>query len=192
MTPRSQLFLEPPRWLRVRHHGNRPIPPHIASWLFESGSLTRRLRQVCGGQFRVRLLRQAWDKPCADESRALRLAMGRRAVVREVALQWGDRPLVLARSVIPAKTLKGVDRRLAHLGTRPLGEILFADPRLHRKHLELTKIGPHHWRPECPGGGAALSRRIWGRRSLYGLGAGHKLLVAEFFLPELFDLDNSP
>jgi chorismate--pyruvate lyase len=189
LTPRSLLFLAPPRWRRVRHHGNRPIPPHIATWLLESGSLTRRLKHLCGGGFRVRLLRQAWDKPFADESRALKLAMGRRAVVREVALQWGDRPLVLARSVIPAKTLRGVDRRLAHLGTRPLGEILFADPRMHRKHLELTELAPERWRKDCPGTGA-IARRVWGRRSLYGLGAGHTLLVAEFFLPELFAPDD--
>ncbi len=191
MTPRSQLFATPPRWLRVRHRPARPIPPRTASWLFESGSLTRRLRALCGERFRVRLLHQAWDKPFADEARILGLAAGRRAVVREVALQWEDRPLVVARSVIPARTLKGVDRRLAHLGTRPLGEILFADPRLHRKTLELAEIGPTLWQKDQRLR-LDLSRPLWGRRSLYSLGAGHKLLVAEFFLPELFIQERNP
>lgn len=188
MIPRSQLFLQPPRWVRVRHHGNRPIPPRIASWLFEPGSLTRRLRHVCGTEFRVRLLRQEWCKPFADEARILHLAMGRRAVVREVALQWGERPLVVARSVIPAKTLKGVDRRLAHLGTRPLGEILFADPRLEKRSLELSEVAAARWQRELRAG-LGLGPRTWGRRSLYTLGRGHRLLVAEFFLPELFELE---
>jgi chorismate--pyruvate lyase len=175
----------------VRHHGNRPIPPHIASWLFEAGSLTRRLRHLCGAEFRVRLLRQAWCKPFADEACILHLALGRRAVVREVALQWGERPLVVARSVIPAKTLKGVDRRLAHLGTRPLGEILFADPRLQKKSLELSEVGAARWRKELRAD-LDLGSRTWSRRSLYTLGRGHRLLVAEFFLPELFDLEQRP
>jgi chorismate--pyruvate lyase len=191
LTPRSQLFLKPPRWVRVRHHGNRPIPPRIASWLFEPGSLTRRLRHLCGAGFRVRLLRQGWCKPYADEARILYLATGRRAVVREVALQWGERPLVVARSIIPAKTLKGVDRRLAHLGTRPLGEILFADPRLQKKSLELTEVPAPRWNKELRNR-LDLSPRTWGRRSLYALGRGHRLLVAEFFLPELFDLEQKP
>jgi len=189
LSPRSELFLQPPRWVRVRHHGNRRIPPRIASWLFEAGSLTKRLRRVCGANFRVRLLRQDWCKPCADEARILRLAMGRRAVVREVALQRGERPVVVARSVIPAQTLRGVDRRLARLGTRPLGEILFADPRLAKQSLELTEVRGACWRPKLRTH-MELGARTWGRRSLYTLGRGHRLLVAEFFLPELFDLEH--
>lgn len=139
----------------------------------------------------MRLLGQHWCRPFAEEAHALRLSAGRRAVVREVALQWGERPLVLARSVIPAKTLKGVDRRLAHLGTRPLGEILFADPRLQRRSLELAEVEPSLWlrtlRNEVE-----LARPVWGRRSRYALGPGHTLLVAEFFLPELFALERKP
>ena len=191
LTRRSELFDRPPRWLRVRHSPGLPIPPHTASWLFETGSLTRRLRTLWGEEFRVRVLSQGWSRPFADEVKALGLSPGRRALVREVALQRGDRPLVLARSVIPARTLKGVDRRLAHLGTRPLGEILFADPRLERKRLELAEIGTGAWQ-EALRGALDLSANAWGRRSLYTLGPGHTLLVAEFFLPEFFIPDRAP
>jgi chorismate--pyruvate lyase len=177
--------------VRVRHQGHRPVPPRIGSWLFDVGSLTRRLRHLCGGEFRVRLLRQEWGRPYADEAHALGLSPGRRAVIREVSLQRGDRPLVVARSVIPAKTLRGVDRRLAHLGTRPLGEILFADPRLRRSRLELAEIEPATWRPAWRGR-AGEPRRTFGRRSQFTLGAGHTLLVAEFFLPDLFTLEKKP
>ncbi len=31
---------------------------------------------------------------------------------------------------------------------------------------------------------------VWGRRSLYSLGPEHKLLVAEFFLPPLFQISD--
>jgi chorismate--pyruvate lyase len=191
LNPRSQLFFRTPRWFRVRHSPGRSLPPQVASWLFESGSLTRRLRSLCGKDFRVRLLGQHWCRPFAEEAHALKLSAGRRAVVREVALQRGGQPLVLARSIIPAKTLKGVDRRLAHLGTRPLGEILFADPRLQKKSLELAEVEPGYWlnglRREM-----GIVSPLWGRRSRYVLGPGHTLLVAEFFLPELFVPEQRP
>jgi chorismate--pyruvate lyase len=99
----------------------------------------------------------------------------------------------VARSIIPARTLRGADRRLANLGSRPLGHILFADPRLQRLQLQLARIEPGDWQPElltdqAPDQTPAAS--VWGRRSLYSLGPEHKLLVAEFFLPPLFQISD--
>ena len=186
MNIRSQLFCRAPRWQRADHGSITRIPSRqVASWLYESGSLTQRLRRLCGERFHVVLLGQDWQKPFAEETRTLRLRMGQRAVVREVALHDGQQPLVVARSVIPARTLRGVDRRLARLGNRPLGHILFADPRLKRLHLQLTRVSGDGWRPGLFGAAPPIDP-IWGRRSLYSLGAGHRLLVAEFFLPALF------
>jgi chorismate--pyruvate lyase len=184
---RSRLFRQPPRWTRAHHGRLLPTQPpaKILSWLFENGSLTQRLRRGCAGPFRVVVLGQGWIKPFAEESRALDLRAGQRAIVREVALQDGERPLVVARSVIPPKTLRGADRRLASLGNQPLGHILFADPRLRRHRLQLTRVAPPDWLPS-PGLGPTPEQPVWGRRSLYALGPGHRLLVAEFFLPALF------
>jgi chorismate--pyruvate lyase len=188
LTTRSQLFSRPPAWFPSANRRGRGIPEPAESWLFETGSLTRRLRALCGDDFRVRVLGQDWQRPCADETRLLRLRAGQRAVVREVLLQCGDRPLVAARSVIPARTLHGAGRRLARLGRRPLGEVLFRDPRLERTRLELAELAAATWRPELSG--AAGTGRTWGRRSLYRLGHG-TLLVAEFFLPALFEREHS-
>jgi chorismate--pyruvate lyase len=193
---RSQLFTHPPRWQRARH-GSVPlsrIAPTTASWLFEPGSLTERLRRRAGDGFRVVLLQQSWQKPSMDESRQLGLRPGIRAMVREVGLQNGSQPLVVARSIIPAQTLRGADRRLANLGTRPLGHILFADPRLRRLQLQLAHVKPGDWQTalfadQVPDATPLVS--VWGRRSLYSLGPKHKLLVAEFFLPPLFP-DSDP
>ena len=185
-TQRSHLFKCPPHWQGSRHGGldHGVLPPAIASWLFETGSLTQRLRAIYGTEFRVVVLGQEWAKPWREESLALKLRSGQRAIVREVALQAGDQPLVMARSVIPARTLRGADRRLANLGTKPLGHILFSDPRLRRLQLRLTRVKPADWQS-----GLTLqeppNEPVWGRRSLYSLGPGHKLLVAEFFLPLL-------
>ncbi len=195
MNIRSQLFIHPPRWQRA-HHGSLPrsrIHPASASWLFEPGSLTQRLGRLVGDKFHVLLLQQSWQKPGMDEARQLGLKPGHRAIVREVALQNGPQPLVVARSIIPAQTLYGADRRLANLGSRPLGHILFADPRLQRLQLQLTRVTPGDWQPkpfpdQAPD--QTPTALVWGRRSLYSLGPEHKLLVAEFFLPPLFQISD--
>ena len=71
----------------------------------------------------------------------------------------------------------------ARLGTRPLGELLFADPSMRRETMEIAVLGR----------GTALYRlalrgvpvrptAIWGRRSVFRLDR-QPLLVNEIFLP---------
>lgn len=183
----SQLFTRPLRWRRAcpGSSASAVAPGELQSWLQEAGSLTLRLRRLCGDSFRLVVLDQAWQKPFAEEARLLRLRPGQRALVREVSLQDTDRPLVVARSIIPLHTLHGADRRLARLGNRPLGHLLFADPRLQRLDLHVTRVEPAQ---RLAGAFDSGSAPIWGRRSLYSLGRDHTLLVAEFFLPELMQL----
>lgn len=160
----------------------------LISWLTEKGSLTRRLRNLAGPDFRVQVLQEDWVKPFASEARLLRLRTARSAWVREVMLLAGERPLVLARSIIPHQTLLGRHSPLARLGQRPLGEWLFAHPGLRRLSLEFTQVKPDMWCSTAP----AIPFQetiIWGRRSHYRV-ARHPLLVCEFFLPELFQLES--
>jgi chorismate--pyruvate lyase len=84
---------------------------------------------------------------------------------------------------MPIDTLHSDEWRLTHLGTRPLGEILFADPRLERISLELTEIESLLWQQDLAGE-LETTPSVWGRRSLYTMGSS-KFLVAEFFLPSL-------
>lgn len=179
---RSQLFYGPPA--RFRPAGRKPpgLPQTLVSWLLEADSLTARLRRDCPPPFRVELLRQDWDAPFTDENRVLHLPPRRRALIREVLLWCGEVPVVAARTVIPEATLRGVNRRLAELGTRPLGEVIFANPLLQRLSLEVAMSEPERWR-----GRAQLHlglAPVWGRRSLYSLRES-RLLVAEYFLPAL-------
>jgi chorismate--pyruvate lyase len=192
LTIRSQLFSRAPDWFQLGSSQRSQIPEDLHSWLFEAGSLTRRVRGLCNGDFRLRVLRQSWLRPFPDESRTLRLRPSRVALVREVALQCGERPLVVARSVIPASVLRGTQRHLAYLGNRPLGEILFSDPNLKRLGLELAAVEKAKWLPERYDtlDIAESSDRIWGRRSLYAVAHGN-LLVAEFFLPSVLNLETA-
>ena len=178
---RSVLFRREPDWFPLRQGGLLPADRALSSWVLEQGSLTARLRAEFGAGFGVKVLRQAWGRPYPNETRALQLSAGRRALIREVVLHCGGRPLVLARSVIPETALKGTQSRLARLGSRPLGELLFAYRSLRRLSLELTQVSGASWQAELRN---AIDQggKVWGRRSVYAVAHG-EILVAEFFLP---------
>jgi len=169
-----------PRW----HDGaqqRRHLPERLRDWLLDGSSLTRRLQMACAGQFRVELLSLGWERPMRNEAQLLGVPLQQRALIRLVRLCCGTQPWVFARTVIPLSSLRGEQRRLAHLGTRPLGAFLFADPSLRRSPLQVARL--------CSGdrllaGQGAATGEVWGRRSLFHL-RDHPLLVSEFFLPGL-------
>ena len=121
-----------------------------------------------------------------SEARALGRQPHEIALVRQVRLLCNERPWVFARTVIPLSSLQGGLHRLARLGTKPLGAVLFADPSLQRQPLEITRITPRHrlYHMATATGGAEVTDPLWGRRSVFRL-RGKPLLVSEFFLPSL-------
>ncbi|MBI3576247.1 MAG: chorismate lyase [Gammaproteobacteria bacterium] len=164
------------------------VPAHYLPWLLDTASLTRRLVYTCAGAFRVQLLSQAWERPRLDEALALGMRARDRALVRQVRLLCDERPWVYARTLLPRTTLTGAERRLAHLRSRSLGAVLFADPTMRRGRTEIVRL--------CPTDGlyafaaqplAAPPAEIWGRRTVFRL-RGKPLLVSEFFLPGIGDL----
>ncbi len=139
-------------------------------------SLTRRL-QITFPDFKVANVNQHWTHPFPEEADLLGLRRDQIALVREVWLQSGKTPLVFARSVLPSTSLRGVWRKLAQLGSRPLGAVLFSDRRVSRTPLTFCKLSRHH----------PISQRIgqpglWARRSVF-MRSGHAILVTEVFLP---------
>ena len=179
------LFNNPPRWHRHRLGVARDLPPELAHWLFDPGSLTRRLRQCCPNHFQVRVLRQGWSHPSRDEACVLRLRLNAWTWTREVQLFCSDQPWIFARTLIPAVTLRGRGRRLTQLGNRPLGEVLFSDPGVQRGPVEIARIVTGQRLHQCAFTGLAESPdAIWGRRSIFRID-GQPLLVCEIFLPDL-------
>jgi chorismate--pyruvate lyase len=168
-----------------------PIDRCLRAWLYSNGSLTRRL-VANFGTVRVEPVRQRAGAATREEWRALGVRGARRVHVREVVL-WGDgRPLVLARSVLPAVQAGLAWRAVRGLGTRPLADLLFGERAVRRHRLGLVH--------QCVRPASALRRQArattaridwpardtWGRRALF-VHLGSPLLLTEWFSPVLSD-----
>ena len=167
------------------------IPPDathpLHAWLTDRGSLTARLMARCRA-FSVQALRQQPARANLDEAGLLRLPHRQLALVREVALVCDGVPAVFAHSVIDSHHLRTTWRFVAKLGNRPLGAVLFANPRIRRQPLHYHQLD---WRHPLYRQAARhlpkLPATLWARRSLFTLNAA-PLLVTEVFLPHVTEL----
>ena len=172
------------------HHSNAPLwlpqsqltplPDALTlAWLFDEGSLTRRLTRLSSDAFSITPLFEGWQPLRDDECAALSLAEGSEGWVREVYLRGHDEPWVFARSVASRSALQGDGLHMDELGSRSLGELLFCDRAFQRRAIEVCHY-PQPWLPtEC------RPDDVWGRRSRFDRGA-LSVLVAEIFLPTLW------
>ncbi|MCC7484234.1 MAG: chorismate lyase [Burkholderiales bacterium] len=143
--------------------------------------MTDRLRRRYPA-FRVELVFAGLRRAARDE-RFLGPGAGQLMYVREVLLCRAGDPLVFAHSVTNPRALKGAWRHVARLGVKPLGAVLFRDPRVRRLPLRFRKLRPGsdlHARASLATG--ARLPPLWGRRSLFTSGRA-ALLVTEVFLP---------
>ena len=62
------------------------------------------------------------------------------ALIREVLLKQGDKPLIYAQTIIPESTIVGTESRLAELGTQSLGQVLFQSKETQRGHIEVSTV----------------------------------------------------
>lgn len=158
------------------------LPHALRTWLTWRGSLTRRLKTRCS-DFRVVPVATGFTKANRDEHAPLQLRAGSVAYVREVLLSCNQHHLVFAHSVLPRAGLRSGWNGITRLGTRPLGEALFNNPRIKREAMVYLRIDSRH-----PLFGATTLRHplhvraLWARRSVFRLN-GHPLLVTEVFFP---------
>jgi chorismate--pyruvate lyase len=172
-------------WTPVSRLRRARVPAHYLPWLLDTDSLTRRLVHACPARFSVRVVDQRRAQPLFEESAALGLGRSTLALVRQVQLRCAEIPWVCARTVIPHSTLTGPRRRLARLGNRSLGAVLFADPTLARGEVEVARLdASSRLFALVTSGLPKRPAELWGRRSLFRLG-GRPLLVSEFFLPAI-------
>ena len=183
MSTNSFLFIREPFWLENRQGLRHKIPENVQSWTYESGSLTQRLRNFYGNGVAVKILLQRWHSPFLSERRLLNLPENRYNLTREVLLHANGKPLILARTIIPAATVNAAKSNLSKLGNRPLGEVIFSYPKLERIAMDVTLIDPSTWTQPAIAE-AGINQAIWGRRTVYAI-AHKQMLVCEFFLPEV-------
>ncbi len=183
MTIRSFLFNREPFWRENRQGMRQKLPDNVQSWTYESESLTQRLRNYYSDPIVVKILLQRWQHPFLSERRLLRQPEHRFSLTREVLLYAGDKQFILARTIIPASTVKAAQNNLSRLGNRPLGEIIFSYPKLERIAMDVTLVGLSDW-TRAAISEAKIDQPIWGRRTVYAI-AQHQMLVSEFFLPEV-------
>jgi len=147
----------------------------LQSWLHDSGSLIKRLRQY-QLQPQIKVLRQGWYYPQSAEQICLGLKSRRYLFVREVEILHQDHLLLFARTAIPALTLKGREKMLMRLGKRSLGSILFSCPQWERSAFEFKL---EHY-PQY------AAQKLWERQSLF-YWKEKSILLTEVFLPFLVD-----
>ena len=86
-------------WLTLSE-AERQLTPVLYNHLADNGSLTRRVRLACSGQFEVKLINhetvQANDQECA----LLGLSSAAQALSRQVFLCCNQKPLIFARTII--------------------------------------------------------------------------------------------
>ncbi len=188
MHKNSFLFTQEPHWKDSHPGTKRNLSKDVHSWVYEQGSLTRRLRRHYGHTFTVEILFHRWKPAFPGECTLLGLPHQQYNLIREVLLHADGKPLILARTVLPEKTIKIAKRNLSHLGTRPLGEVIFSYPKLERLSLNISCIKQNQWTQNLTRR-VNVEQEIWGRRTVYAI---HKqqLLVSEFFMPGALELFN--
>lgn len=152
-----------------------PPPEPLFDWLSDTGSLTQRLTAAGANDFRVELLGQSVSAARDDEAHALNVVPGAPAWVREVLLHTAGAPRVFARSVAALDSLRHSKLELDSLGTRSLGELLFADAGIQRSAIEIS-LYPEAWLPK-----PWQHHGLWARRSQFS-NVELRLLVCEVFL----------
>lgn len=182
----SKLYATEPQWIINRPGIRRRIPENVQPWLYEPGSLTKRIKFSVGDSFAVTVLFHQWRAPFLSESRLLRQHHDQYCLTREVLLTGAGKPLILARTIIPETTLTGTQRTLSRLGNRPLGEVIFSYPGLQRLEMDVTRVGQKNW-SELIKKKTDIGQTVWGRRTIYAI-KHRQMLVSEFFLPGIIDI----
>lgn len=186
MSRQSFLFKREPHWRESRAGLRQSLSPAVQSWTYETGSLTQRLRNRYGNKVAVKVLVHHWRVPFLSERQLLKQAPKQLCLVREVLLYVDNTPLILARTIMPAKTVKMAHGSLLKLGNRPIGEVIFSYPQLKSQLTDLSIIPMNLWTSntsELVG----INQPLYGRRTVHNL-AGQKLIVSEFFLPEVLKI----
>lgn len=179
------------------------LSANLRRWVTGEGSLTARL-MAASSRFGVTCLSQGMERPLADEWQALGLDGPVPVLARDVLLSCDGVAAVYGHTVVMPDRFRRDWPFLNRLGERPLGGVLFTDPRVRRDAFAFARLFDHHplRRRLLAAIGAAgreaagrasplpfpysstLPRMLPARRSVFRRESG-VMLVTEVFLPNL-------
>lgn len=158
-------------------------------WLARPGALTAGLQRL--GRVRLRVLREHAEGLARSEAWMLGLAPRSPVWVREIVMSIDGIDSVLARSLTPLAASRGGWQGMRRLRTRPLADMLYADPRISRSPFYTRRLDP--WQPlykalrRLPAAATLPGRPLLMRCSVFSR-CGRPLSVTECFLPGFWPL----
>jgi len=179
----NHFFIKTPVWKEAGRWSLNTIPRDVVDWLLEPASLTARIKRTFSSPFSVDVKEQGLAKPFLADAQCLQQQPNRYALIREVLLNVAGSPVVFARTTLPTNVADSL-QELTHLGSKPLGEIIFAYPSLRRVRLDFAKVHVSQLSPLMQAQLVGESV-IWARRNSYQLNQ-QNFVVSEFFLPAIF------
>lgn len=168
-------------WIGLREFARLAVNEDLRRLMQTPESLTRLLRKLWGGDFRLRVLLQR-AMPLATLASDALDDVDARGLVREVVMYCGRAPRVFAQTLIPSATLEA-HPWLRELGDRPLGDVLFGRSDVRRSEFKFLALGPGEplfERASAQVPVAAAAKSVWARRSYFEI-LGAPLLVNEVF-----------
>ena len=156
----------------------------LARLLFHNGSLTRYIETECKSALEVELKSESWQQPMPEEADKLNMSTDEQAFVRESWLKSNSQYLIYARSIVPRHTYDQFSTKLNELGTRPLGELLFADASSYRAEMRYARVPRDCLLFDATVDHNVSQETLWARQSLFYI-KDKPLLILEVFLPSI-------
>lgn len=172
------------QWQTDTDYNIATIEPIISDWLFYRKSMTARLKACCHDAFVVDVVQHQWAAPTQGDCDYLNIEPGSQVIDRVVVLYCDGQPWMYARTVIPQGTVNEVGDDLIELGSRPIGEILFADSAMKRSAFEIIQLTRADELFEQSVAQTKVSEpNLWARRSIFSLPNKGPLAITEVFMP---------
>jgi len=165
------------------------IPPQAWPLISHRGSLTHHLRQLTANKIQFSLLTHGWASALTADRQTLNLPPTERTWIRHIEWRYQSNLWVYAVTLIPETTLEQIKKKLTDWD-KPIGELLFQDPSLNRRHFRFCQLllqnqfnGLHEQAPlelRSPN-----TTPLWTRQSLLSF-RQYPLLITESFLPAAY------
>ena len=152
--------------------------PTLKNWLLNTGSLTERLQDHCH-TFQLEVIGYQNESVSLADAEKIDCDSSI-VIVREVILSGDDVPWVFAHTIMPQALFEDGVNDLANLQDKPLGSVIFNDPKFSRQPFELVALPVDN--SLLSDLRIAISQPLWGRRSIFNY-QEYKMMIAEVFLP---------